>query len=51
MKRRFNFTCISLLTKCYQQYLKDSSNRASQFGISLNAENYTPGEETFKQMF
>ncbi|AVN58768.1 ABC transporter permease [Mesoplasma florum] len=37
---------LAFLPNVGQQYLKDSPNRASQFGISINAENYTPGIET-----
>lgn len=37
---------LAFLPNVGKQYLKDSSNKASQFGVSLNAENYIPGEET-----
>ncbi|WP_031542436.1 ABC transporter permease [Mesoplasma photuris] len=37
---------MSFLPNTGQQFLKDSPNRASQFVIGLNVENYTPGQET-----
>ncbi|WP_031542433.1 ABC transporter permease [Mesoplasma photuris] len=37
---------MSLLPNTGQQFLKDSPNKASQFVIGLNVENYTPGKET-----
>ncbi|ATQ35318.1 ABC transporter permease [Mesoplasma entomophilum] len=41
-KENLILLALSFLPNAGQQYLRDSSNRATQFSISLNSENYTP---------